>query len=222
MFFKDGLSAACPRSEVFRFGLRGPTIASLLAITLCGCSFDLGPWSAQEKEATPQPAPAATSVSDAQSATSRGEALMRSGKTEEALAEFDKAIALDPHNVQALYNGGLLYQRDKQHQQPVADFTSANGLMPQRAEPLPARAISYLALDKVKEAAADLDEAVQADPQNAQAWTAKAEGQQKDGDAKKQDSASKDEDRTKKTDDRQRRTSPPRAWWETLNVDQNA
>jgi DnaJ-domain-containing protein 1 len=51
---------------------------------------------------------------------------------------------------------------------------------------------------------------------------AKAEGQQKDGDAKKQDSGSKDEDPTKKTADRQRRTSPPRAWWETLNVDQNA
>src|ERR1700730_2244503 len=50
----------------------------------------------------------------------------------------------------------------------------------------------------------------------------KAEGQQKDGDAKKQDSGSKDEDPTKKTDDRQRRTSPPRSWWETLNVDQNA
>src|SRR5260221_14789925 len=43
----------------------------------------------------------------------------------------------------------------------------------------------------------------------------KAEGQQKD-------SGSKDEDPTKKTDDRQRRTSSPRAWWETLNVDQNA
>jgi DnaJ-domain-containing protein 1 len=51
---------------------------------------------------------------------------------------------------------------------------------------------------------------------------AKAEGQQKDGDAKKHDSGSKDEDPTKKTDDRQRRTSPPRSWWETLNVDQNA
>ena len=33
--------------------------------------------------------------------------------------------------------------------------------MPQQAEPLLARALSYLALDKAKEAAADLDEAVQ-------------------------------------------------------------
>ena len=42
--------------------------------------------------------------------------------------------------------------------------------MPQQAEPLLARALSYLALDKTKEAATDLDEAVQDDPQNAQAW----------------------------------------------------
>jgi DnaJ-domain-containing protein 1 len=51
---------------------------------------------------------------------------------------------------------------------------------------------------------------------------AKAEGQQKDSDAKKQNSGSKEEDTNKKNDDQQRRTNPPRAWWETLNVDQNA
>ena len=32
------------------------------------------------------------------------------------------------------------------------------------------RATSYLALDKAREAAADLDEAAQADPQNPQIW----------------------------------------------------
>ena len=46
----------------------------------------------------------------------------------------------------------------------------ASGLVPQQAEPLLARALSYLAIDKPREAAADLDEAVQDDPQNAQAW----------------------------------------------------
>src|ERR1700694_2886498 len=50
----------------------------------------------------------------------------------------------------------------------------------------------------------------------------KAEGQQKDGEAREQNSGSSDEERTNKSDDRQRRTSSPRAWWETLNVDQNA
>jgi DnaJ-domain-containing protein 1 len=51
---------------------------------------------------------------------------------------------------------------------------------------------------------------------------AKAEGQQKDGDAKKQNSGSKDEEATQTSSDRQRRTSNPHSWWETLNVDQNA
>ena len=81
------------------------------------------------------------------------------------------ALALDPYNAQALMGRGLIYQGENQHQQAIEDFTAANGLTPQRAEPLLARATSYLALDKTKEAAADLDEAVQADPNNASAWT---------------------------------------------------
>ena len=73
-----------------------------------------------------------------------------------------------PNNAQALYGRGLLYQGEKQHQSAIDDFTSANGLRPQLAEPLLGRAASYLALDKIKEAAADLDEAAQAEPKNAQ------------------------------------------------------
>jgi DnaJ-domain-containing protein 1 len=48
----------------------------------------------------------------------------------------------------------------------------------------------------------------------------KAHGQQTNDDAKKQDSGSKDTGQ--KSGDRQHRTSPPRSWWATLNVDQNA
>ena len=57
--------------------------------------------------------------------------------------------------------------------------------MPQQAEPLLARAISYLALDKVREAAADLDEAVQADPQNGQIWTTRGLAYERLGDKTK-------------------------------------
>jgi Tfp pilus assembly protein PilF len=67
----------------------------------------------------------------------------------------------------------------------VDDFTAANGLTPQRAEPLLGRATSYLALNKVKEAAADLDEAAQSDPQNPQIWTTRGQAYERLGDKAK-------------------------------------
>ncbi len=150
---------------------RTSRLAALLALMLCGCSFDLGSWSlGPDKEAQPkpitQPSPEVTTenISEAQRIAVHGRTLARSGKTEEARAEFEKALAIDPYNAQALYGRGLIYQGDKQHQQAIEDFSSAHGLTPQSAEPLIGRAISFLALDKVKEAVADLDEAVLADP----------------------------------------------------------
>ena len=140
----------------------------MISFALCGCSINLGSLSSDSERETPaKPPPDADA---ARPHTARGQALVRSGKTQEALAEFDQAIDLDPHSAEALYNRGLLYQADGRHQLAIDDFTSANGLTPQRAEPLVGRAMSYLALDKPTEAAADLDEAVQSDSQNGQIW----------------------------------------------------
>jgi tetratricopeptide (TPR) repeat protein len=165
-------------------------LAIVLSVPLGGCSFDLGSWgSDKEKPQAVEQKPTGTisgqSVSDAQGYTTRGQTLAKSGKTEEALAEFDRALALDPYNVQALYGRGLIYQADKRHEQAIADFTAANGLTPQRVEPLLARATSYLAIDKAKEAASDLDEAVQADPGSAQAWSARGVTYERLGDKAK-------------------------------------
>jgi len=165
-------------------------IAALLATPLGGCSFDLGSWGADREK--PQPVAekptdniSARSVNDSQGYATRGQVLARSGKTEEAVAEFDRALALDPYNVQALYGRALIYQGEKQHQQAIADFTAANGLSPQKVEPLLGRATSYLALDKAKEAAADLDEAVQADPNSAIAWSTRGQVYERLGDKAK-------------------------------------
>jgi len=153
--------------------------AALLAITLplAGCSFDLGSWGSNNDRPPVVQKPGGNAAEqgarDAQGHTARGQELARSGRASEALAEFDRALALDPYNVPALYGRGLIHQGEKRHQQAIEDFTAANGLKPQQVEPLLARATSYLALDKAREAASDLDEAVQADPNNAQAWTAR-------------------------------------------------
>jgi Tfp pilus assembly protein PilF len=58
-------------------------------------------------------------------------------------------------------------------------------LTPQRIEPLLARATSYLAIDKAKEAASDLDEAVQADSNSAPAWAARGAAYERLGDKAK-------------------------------------
>jgi Tfp pilus assembly protein PilF len=152
-----------------------------LAIALCGCSINLGSLSTEP----PIAAPSEASMADAQTRNLQGQALARAGKTDQALAAFDEAVGIDPHNADALYNRGLLYQGEKQHQRAIDDFTAASGLTPQRAEPLLGRALSYLALDRIKEAAADLDEAAQADPRNAQIWTTRGLAYERLGDKTK-------------------------------------
>lgn len=163
----------------------------LVGLTLCGCSFDVGSFSlgpdkeaAPKSSATPTAEISAENVKDAQGYASQGQALARSGKADEALAQFEKALALDPYNVQALNGRGLIHQGEKRHVEAVEDFTAVHGLVPQRADPLVARATSYLALDKVKEAASDLDEAVQSEPNNGPAWSIRGLAYERLGDKK--------------------------------------
>ena len=184
------VSPAAP--GVLRHGSRVVLMTASLTIALGGCSINLGSLSSEPDHAAPRPVPTAdtnsltgltgTDASESQAATGRGQALARSGKTEQALAEFNTALGLNPHNAQALYGRGLIYQGDKQHELAIEDFTAANGLTPQRPEPLQSRATSYLALDKIKEAAADLDEAVQDDPQNAEIWVTRGVAYERLGD----------------------------------------
>jgi Flp pilus assembly protein TadD len=171
---------------------RRPIVLALMAMALSGCSFDLG--SLMPEKDKPQDAPKAAStesivsagnVTEAQSHTVRGQALAKSGRTAEALEEFNRAVALDPYNAQALYGRALIYQGNNEHEFAIADFSAASGLNPQKPEPLLGRAISYLALGKVKEATADLDEASEADPHNAQIWTTRGLAYERLGDKAK-------------------------------------
>ena len=183
------------REQLHRVGARSFALAAALASSLCGagCSFDLSSLTPGSKELPAPAIPAAvvaspdsgTNPKDSQLHLGRAQTLAQAGKTEEALAEFNTALDLDPHNAKAFFNRGLLYQSDKQYELAIADFTSANGLTPQQTDPLLGRATCYLALGKAKEAAADLDEAVQASPQNAQLWITRGAAYEKLGDRDK-------------------------------------
>ncbi len=146
----------------------------------------VGPGNDKPKQAAtdkPTASVSAQNVSDAKEHAARGQEFARSFETEQALAEFEQALAVDPYNTQALYGRGLIYQGQNQHQQAIEDFTAASRpLAPQSVDPLLARASSYLALNKAKGRAADLDEAVQADPNSAQAWTVRGEAYERLGD----------------------------------------
>lgn len=150
----------------------------VVGLTLGGCSFDLGSFSlGPGKEAAPKPSAMPTAeispenVRDAQGYAAQGQALARSGQADNALIQFEKALALDPYNVEALNGRGLIHQGEKRHAEAIEDFTAVHGLVPQRADPLVARATSYLALDRLTEAASDLDEAVQSEPNSGHAWS---------------------------------------------------
>ncbi|OAF18917.1 tetratricopeptide repeat protein [Bradyrhizobium neotropicale] len=169
-----------------------PLVAVMVGIALSGCSFDLGSLMPEKDkpQETPKAAPAdsavsAGNVSEAQAHTTKAQALAKAGETSTALDEFNRAVALDPYNAQALYGRALIYQGNNQHDFAIADFGAASGLNPQKAEPLLGRAVSYLALGKVREAAADLDEASEADPHNAQVWTTRGQAYERLGDKAK-------------------------------------
>ena len=88
-------------------------------------------------------------------------------------ATSTKPSRSSPTIAQAYYNRGLLYQSQHQDQFAIDDFSTAIGLATQKAEPRVARALSYLAVGDAKSAASDLDEAVQMQPLNLQAWTSR-------------------------------------------------
>ena len=184
-----------PRPGLVRRRLiwRQPLALTLMGIALCGCSFDLGslmpekdkPQEAPKAAVAPDSAVSAANVAEAHTHTTNAQTLAKSGETQAALDEFNRAVALDPYNAQALYGRALLYQSNNEHDFAIADFGAASGLNPQKAEPLLGRAVSYLAIGKVKEAAADLDEASEADPHNAQVWTTRGQAYERLGDKTK-------------------------------------
>lgn len=91
-------------------------------------------------------------------------------KTDETMADYAKAIELNPRNVRAYTKRGLLYYNKKQNDLAVADFSKAIAVNPRYAVPFFYRGNIYLNQQKQEPAIADFTKAVEADPTYADAW----------------------------------------------------
>lgn len=102
---------------------------------------------------------------------SRGLAYEEKGYDDLALADYDKAIALDARNADGVYrNRGMVFMKRGQHDHAVRDFTSAIVLQPEDANLYIDRGIAFLNAKKLQRAIDDFTKAIALNPSHTNAY----------------------------------------------------
>jgi len=96
------------------------------------------------------------------------------GRADEAIAEYNKAIGLDPTLDQAYVNRGGVFNRLGQYQNAIQDYTEALRLVPGYAVAYYNRGIAHIGLAQYSDAVEDLDEAISLDPGYGPAYSNRA------------------------------------------------
>lgn len=105
----------------------------------------------------------------------RGTAYHALGDIHKALRDYDLAIRLNPWNVMAFADRGILLARyENQYNLAAADFDQALKLAPDNEKILILRGDTYAAQGKYSQALADLDRAVEIAPRDPEAYTHRA------------------------------------------------
>jgi tetratricopeptide (TPR) repeat protein len=117
--------------------------------------------------------PAASRTGRAAALVAQAEAHARtSGGLVQALAELDRAIALDDRNGDAFrLRGDLTREGGGSLARAEADFTHAIALNPDDAQAYELRGVIYTSQRRIDRAIADYDRAIKLQPGNAQAWS---------------------------------------------------
>jgi len=67
---------------------------------------------------------------DAEAYYNRGVSYGKKGEYDRAIADFTKALEINPRLAQAYYNRGVAYERKGEYDQAIADYTNALELSP--------------------------------------------------------------------------------------------
>ena len=105
--------------------------------------------------------------SDAAAFRTRGDSLKATGALDLALAQYDRAIALDSTDGRVFNNRGATYMEQADYVRAVRDFDRAIALNPGHAQALKNRGRTLFFLGRFGEAAADLQRALPLDSTNA-------------------------------------------------------
>ncbi|WP_292147050.1 tetratricopeptide repeat protein, partial [Mesorhizobium sp.] len=88
-----------------------------------------------------------------------------------AIADYDKAIALDPKATSALFNRGTDWSNKGDYDRAIADFNIVISLEPSASDAYSSRGSAFLRKGKIDAAMLDFQQAIEADPQNGNAHT---------------------------------------------------
>jgi len=113
---------------------------------------------------SPEPTTTSTPASPALENYSRGCALSSKGKYDEAIAEYTKAIELDPNFAYAYNNRGVAYKNKGQYDLAIADYNRAIELDPNDADYWNNKGVALNKLGRPDEAMECYNKALQIDP----------------------------------------------------------
>jgi len=96
----------------------------------------------------------------------RGVARLGLHEADEAIADFNRAIAIDPFDIPAFANRAIAYRDSRKFDQAIADHTKVLTSFPETAGNLSDRALTYLASRQYDLALADFNEAIRLAPKD--------------------------------------------------------
>lgn len=112
----------------------------------------------------------------------RGILYAQIGRTEKALADFNRALAADPRLVKAYYNRGLLRYQTRDNEGALDDLDRAIAMNPRNPRFFNTRGIIHAVLGDNPHARADFDAAISLDPRFTEAYNNRGNTRRGSGD----------------------------------------